>query len=215
MTFSAGRLTCRPVIEVREQRVARWREAGWGRGAFCVWLAYAFVLQLFVAGIAHSSARGGVAMANAHPMRQCPVRRQYRQFRTTPPMSPQADHSVCCALCAFHSLAPILPVAADAGRPVATPAISERAAVAAAEGTGRVRREPRSSQGPPHTRLTPDAFRRPNPPRLRGRAIACPARVAGVLIQVQPSRFIPPGGRSPAGATKEHPCPFSISPAVR
>lgn len=146
MTFSAGRLTCRLVIEVREQRVARWREAGWGRGAFCVWLAYAFVLQLFVAGIAFERS-GGAAMANAADGRVlCAGNTGTPDDR---PMSPQADHSVCCALCAFHSLAPILPVAADAGRPVATPAIAWRAAVAAAEGTGRVRREPRSSQGPP------------------------------------------------------------------
>ncbi|MFG1197098.1 hypothetical protein [Xanthobacter aminoxidans] len=146
MTFSAGRLTCRPVSEVREQRVARWREAGWGRGAFCVWLAYAFVLQLFVAGIAlersavtaMASASGGSALCA-----------RSTGVPDNSPESPQADHSVCCALCAFHSLAPILPVAADAGRPVATPAISERAAVAAAEGSGRDRREPRSSQGPP------------------------------------------------------------------
>lgn len=146
MTFSAGRLTCRPVIEFREQRVARWREAGWGRGAFCVGLAYAFVLQLFVAGIAFERS-GGTAMASAPGSSALCARNT-----GTPddgPVSPQADHSVCCALCAFHSLAPILPVAADAGRPVATPVIAGRAAIAAEEGVGRVRREPRSSQGPP------------------------------------------------------------------
>lgn len=116
------------------------------RGALSVVLAYAFVLQLLVAGLAfeRSGAMDMAMGADGSVLCMSAVDGQ-----GSDPSMPQADHSVCCALCASHSPTPLLPAVAGAGMPVATDHRPGPFPLAGIEGSGRDRREPRSSQGPP------------------------------------------------------------------
>lgn len=116
------------------------------RGALSVGLAYALLLQLVVAGLAFERSSTISMAADANSGILC-VRGVDGPSQT--PVAPQADHSVCCALCAFHSLAPLLPDVAGAGTPLASDGEAGPQPVASIETSGQYRREPRSSQGPP------------------------------------------------------------------
>lgn len=118
----------------------------WIRGALSVVLAYAFLLQLVVAGLAFDRS-GAMDMAAGTDGSVLCIGTADGQGGD--PSMPQTDHSVCCALCAGHSPAPLLPAVAGAGMPVASDHRPGALPLAGIERTGRDRREPRSSQGPP------------------------------------------------------------------
>lgn len=114
------------------------------RGAFSVVLAYAFLLQVIVAGLA--AERMTFAAMDSGAQILCA---SGQGDSSHGPGQPDADHSACCALCAFSSVSPLVPVAATAGAPVAVPGPAIHSRNEARPEPGLDRHEPRTSQGPP------------------------------------------------------------------
>lgn len=116
---------------------------GW-RGATSIALAYVFLLQVFLAGLAVSQmafaatsdstwvCRGGTSAGGPGGPAESP-----------------GEHAACCDLCAFSATSPLLPP------PLATGLPERRVVAADLLRPGRTfappvaRHEPRSSQGPP------------------------------------------------------------------
>lgn len=117
------------------------RFRGWAHGAAAVALAYAFVLQLVLAGLA--AERMIFAAADAHVL--C-TDATGSGGHDTPGAPERLSH---CVICAFAAVAPVLPERAGVALPPANGAVAPRHAVPAARPRAGDRHEPRSSQGPP------------------------------------------------------------------
>lgn len=129
--------------------VGRQQLARLARGAFGVLLAYAFLLQVIVGGLA-TERMTFAAMDGASPSLCASIQNNsHAKPGHSGPGQTDADHYACCPLCAFSLLSPLLPMSVAAGQPVAAPLPAARSGMESPPAPGLERYEPRTSQGPP------------------------------------------------------------------
>lgn len=116
----------------------------WVRNALSVALAYVLLLQVVIAGIA--AERMSFAAIGA-PDGLCTSAATQTDHEPAQPL----NHSDCCAICAFHGLAPVLPAPVGFIVPWFSAHSSRNNPSASRVAPKSERHDPRSSQGPPLT----------------------------------------------------------------